>query len=235
MCYRRVEELRTVVESVQALQPSKIYFHLHSANDEQAQAEVEAVLIYIESYEGVKEVRYAPEPLGIYRSMALALNWVAKHEDVFYVFEDDVPIRFGAEKEITPIMNQLSELRYGVFKFGLEKAKVNFWGWAVTKSTVELLTKFDFQNVDYELARPMLDERSPRTHLAGIQHLYRHNRPMAWDDEYDFIIKYLRIPLLQTENEHTDHIGFTSTRGANGQDVPDNNRAVIFINGEIQL
>jgi hypothetical protein len=234
MCYRRVDELQKVVESVQALNPSIIYFHLHAANTDEGQKDVEAVLDFIENYQGTNVLKYVPEPLGIYHGIKLALQWISEKEESFFVFEDDVPILPNAELEILPKMQELTESGFGVLKFGQENKKGIFWGWATTKKTVQVLLDFDFQKVEIEKAKKFLDEKSPNTHLLGIQHLYRNNRFMAWDDEFHFIINYLNIPVLHTDNECTVHIGAVSTRGANGADVPDNNRVVTFIDGVIQ-
>lgn len=235
MCYKRVDELRQVVESVQNLNPSCIYFHVHAASSHEDQDQVEAVLDFIENYQGEKVLKYVKEPLGIYLSMASALNWVAENEESFFVFEDDVPIIDGSARYILAKMQELQESKLGILKFGLEMKKVNFWGWAITASAVPLFTNFSFENVTIEDSREFLDPKSPDIHLKGIKHLYANNRPMAWDDEYDFIAKYLKIPVIYTDIESTNHIGHTTTRGANGNDVPDNNRHVTFINGVIQL
>lgn len=234
MCYKRVTELAQVLESVKPLNPSKIYFHLHGSDNEAEQLEVDKVLEFIQNYEGEKSFKYVLNPLGIYKAIGSALTWIAEHEKQFFVFEDDITVNTGSETCILEKMQELEKQEIGVLKFGLEKHKSVFWGWALTAKTVPLFTDFNFQKTTVENAIGFLDTKSPNTHLAGLKILYQDNRPMAWDDEYGFIIDYLKIPVIETDQEHTTHIGAISTRGANGLDVPDNNRVVTFINGVLQ-
>jgi len=232
MCYRRVAELAQVLESVKALNPTKIYFHLHTSDNEAEQMEVDKVFEFIQNYEGEKEFKYVLNPLGIYHSMKSALDWVIEKEKTFFVFEDDIVVNENSETEILAKMQELEKLHVGVLKFGQEKEKAIFWGWACTANAANQLINFDFKDISLESALHVLDKISPKTHLEGLKHLYSLCRPMAWDDEYEFILKYMNIPVLETVNECTKHIGTVSTRGANGADVSLNNRSVTFINGK---
>lgn len=232
ICYRRTELLQQVIDSVQALKPSKIYFHIHDANEVEAQKEVDSVLQLIKSYEGEKEVLHIAESLGVYDSIKSGLKWISKENDTFFVFEDDVILNENSAEIVLEHMHKLHEKGEGILKFGLFKHWPVYWGWGCTRIASEVFTTFSFDDVTFEKTEHLKSIQS-ETHLKGLKHMYAKMQKMAWDDEYGFIQEYTNMSVIETEDAHTTHLGVESTRVGNGIDIPFKNWLVIFENGEI--
>ena len=224
MCYKRVDELKKVVNSLLRLDVSKIYFHLHSSPDEQYK--VKEVLYYINSIDFPKEVIYIDKPLGCRKSFFSALSYISKREDKFYFIEDDILIN-GDIDLINKEMNSFE----GILKFG-ERSDYQgiFWGWALTKKAANTILNCDFMNLTYKESFFLWENKM---HYIGAMELFRRNKVQAWDDEVGMIIKLYNIPTAII-GEHTKHIGEISSR-VNG--IPDGelkgNNYVTYVNGEL--
>ena len=126
ICYQRSVELLKVIESVKALNPSKIYFHIHDSDNTEDQILVDEAKAVIESYQGAKEVLHSKELLGTYNSIVSAFKWIAKTESTFYVFEDDI-VFTGNAKAVQKAIQKLDKTGNGILKFGERNKLPIFW------------------------------------------------------------------------------------------------------------
>lgn len=230
LAYRRKEELEKVLASIEALNPSKVYIHLHDAPNEAHQKEVEAVKALVRRYSGQKDLKYIKEPLGVRKSMYSALEWIASKEEVFMVFEDDVVLKDGSKEELLAAMARLKE-EGGILKFGPHPKMGVFWGWATNSETAKKIISTDITSIPYEEMKPYFEDKY---HYRGIMELFRREMHQAWDDEFDMIAKVTGVNIIETENVITEHIGKVSTRTDNGIDIGFGvGSHVMFVNGKM--
>lgn len=222
LAYRRAEELQKVIDSVQQLQPSCIYFHFHDRNVDDDLLETDAVKQVIKAYKGNKKVNYVKEYLGCYKAMKHALAWVSELEDKFFVFEDDVVLKKGAVE----VAEKFDALEKGILKFGDNATTPTFWGWALDKETAKTIAEFDVEEFQLEDVK----EQVGTAHFRGWKELTKRGFMLAWDDECALIAKIKGIETTITSKSYTTHIGKTST-----QEEPkkDEIRHVTFINGKL--
>lgn len=222
LAYRRADELQKVIDSVQQLQPSCIYFHLHDRAGEDDLLEVDSVKAVIKAYKGNKKINYVKEYLGCYKAMKHALAWVSELEDKFFVFEDDVVLK----KNATEVIEKFDALEKGILKFGDNATTPTFWGWAVDKETAKTIANFDVEEFTQEDVKKLVGN----AHFRGWKELAKRGLMLAWDDECALIAKIKGIETTITSKSYTDHIGKQSTQEGY---VKDEIRHVTFINGKL--
>lgn len=222
LAYRRADELQKVIDSVQQLQPSCIYFHLHDRAGEDDLLEVDSVKAVIKAYKGNKKINYVKEYLGCYKAMKHALAWVSELEDKFFVFEDDVVLK----KNATEVIEKFDALEKGILKFGDNATTPTFWGWAVDKETAKTIVNFDVEEFTQEDVKGLIGN----AHFRGWKELAKRGLMLAWDDECALIAKIKGIETTITSKSYTDHIGKQSTQEGY---VKDEIRHVTFINGKL--
>lgn len=222
LAYRRADELQKVIDSVQQLQPSCIYFHLHDRAGEDDLLEVDSVKAVIKAYKGNKKINYVKEYLGCYKAMKHALAWVSELEDKFFVFEDDVVLK----KNATEVIEKFDALEKGILKFGDNATTPTFWGWAVDKETAKTIANFDVEEFSQEDVKKLVGN----AHFRGWKELAKRGLMLAWDDECALIAKIKGIETTITSKSYTDHIGKQSTQEGY---VKDEIRHVTFINGKL--
>ena len=227
ICYQRSVELLKVIESVKALNPSKIYFHIHDSDNTEDQILVDEAKAVIESYQGAKEVLHSKELLGTYNSIVSAFKWIAKTESTFYVFEDDI-VFTGNAKAVQKAIQKLDKTGNGILKFGERNKLPIFWGWACTAKSAIDFCEFDFTKLNYEDFKKNVHSED---HFKALVHMYKQDSHMAWDDEFDFVQKCTNMNVDITEQEHTQHIGEITTRKASDKFE---NWSVHLIDGVIQ-
>ena len=227
ICYQRSVELLKVIESVKALNPSKIYFHIHDSDNTEDQILVDEAKAVIESYQGAKEVLHSKELLGTYNSFVSAFKWIAKTESTFYVFEDDI-VFTGNAKAVQKAIQKLDKTGNGILKFGERNKLPIFWGWACTAKSAIDFCEFDFTKLNYEEIKHCVISEE---HLKALVYLFEQDKHMAWDDEFDFVQKATNMNSIVTEEEHTQHIGIVTTRKVN---KTFGNWSVHLIDGVIQ-
>jgi GR25 family glycosyltransferase involved in LPS biosynthesis len=230
LAYRRSEELIKVIESVQQLKPSKIYFHIHDAPNEEQQKDVELAKAVIRAYKGPKETKYSKEPLGVRASLYTAVRWVAEKEPLFFVFEDDVVLRKGSSKKILKMTGELAK-KGGLLKFGPNRDKGVFWGWAATSKEILEILDTDVSSIPYDTMSPYFEDKY---HYLGIMEMYKREMNMAWDDELNMVAKVKGTNIITSKKEMTAHIGKVSTRTGNGLDKGFGEGSyIMFKNGKI--
>lgn len=222
LAYRRADELQKVIDSVQQLQPSCIYFHLHDRAGEDDLLEVDSVKAVIKAYKGNKKINYVKEYLGCYKAMKHALAWVSELEDKFFVFEDDVVLK----KNATEVIEKFDALEKGILKFGDNATTPTFWGWAVDKETAKTIVNFDVEEFTQEDVKGLIGN----AHFRGWKELAKRGLMLAWDDECALIAKIKGIETTITSKSYTNHIGKQSTQEGY---VKDEIRHVTFINGKL--
>lgn len=230
LAYRRTKELLMVLKSVEQLNPSRIYFHIHDAPDLEQQKEVDKVKKIITDYSGPKDISYSRKPLGVQESMRSAIGWIASQESQFYVFEDDIVLRPESSTVLNKAMKRLEE-KGGILKFGENRGKGVYWGWAARSVAVLGIINQNILNIDPELIIPRCESK---IHYRGLMELYKkeHSKAQSWDDEFALLTKVLDINEILTEEQLTDHIGTTSTRTSNGIDkIFGSGTHVMFKNG----
>jgi hypothetical protein len=204
LAYKRSEELQKVIDSVQKLNPSCIYFHLHDKLDEDGEFEVDSVKSVIKAYTGEKKVLYVKEYLGCYKAMKSALKWVSGFEDKFYVFEDDVVL----DKVDTNLTRKYDALESGILKFGASSQIPAFWGWAVTSDVAKQIAEFDIEEVTDKDVKGIVQV----DFFVGWKELCRRGLGIAWDDETAIICKMKGINVVCTDKVYTTHIGVVSSQ-----------------------
>lgn len=227
MCYKRVDELEKVVNSLRQLNISKYYFHLHSAPDEEGQKQVMKVFEYINSLDLNKEVIYKNEPLGCRKAFFSALKHISKQEDKFLFIEDDIVINPDSESVLRSEMESLK----GILKFGPAADNQGiFWGWALTKRVSNTILNTDIKSLTYNESSHMWNNE---IHYKGFLELLSRNKTQPWDDEVGQIIKLHHIPVKVIPSIVTN-IGEVSTRvgGIPDGDIKGNNY-VTFVNGKL--
>ena len=209
LAYRRTMELLQVLESLKQLNPSVVYFHIHNAPNEEEQREVEEVKKIITSYSDFpKQVKYSKEPLGVRDSLIKCLEWISEKETQFYVFEDDIVLKPNSAKQLDKYMSKLSK-EDGVLKFGSEKHRPVYWGWATTATTSKMLIDKAVWNMPEELIAPHFQDI---WHYRGVMEAFKRGLVIPWDDEFGIITKALSINEILSDAELTDHIGYVTTR-----------------------
>lgn len=214
LAYRRTKELELVLESIEQLKPSVVYFHIHGSNDKIEQEEVNEVKTLIGSYKGKKEIKYSPEPLGVRTSMYSALAWISEVEKTFFVIEDDIVLRKNSVKTLAKYMPAL-EKEGGVFKFGQYRGYPVYWGWATTSETAKKLIDKAVWELPEDIVMPHFQDSF---HYKGTMELHRRGQYHAWDDEFGLVTKIFGIKEIHSKEQLTDHIGFVSTREGNNID-----------------
>jgi len=230
LAYRRVVELQATLDALEQLNPSIVYFHIHDAPNEEHQKEVNEVKKLISLYKKPKEVKYSKEPLGVRASCYTALEWIASKEEIFFVFEDDIVLKKSSSAKIGKLMDRL-EKEDGVVKFGENRERPVYWGWATTANSVKRLIATNIIDMDAEVVMPYFESR---LHYKGMMELYKRRMTQAWDDEFGMLSKVLGINEILSEETLTDHIGVFSTRVENGIDEGFGmNTHVMFRNGKL--
>ena len=222
MCYKRLDELQLVVDSLINAGASKIYFHLHPTIPE---SEItDQIKAYIDSLIIDKELLYSEEPLGCRKSFFTSLKFIAEKENKFLFIEDDIVLN----EDIKDLKDNLDSLD-GILKFG-PKSEVQgvFWGWALDKKSALKILETDLFELSYNETKELWENE---IHYKGTMELLRRKKVFAWDDEVGMIIKHCNIP-VKTMESIVENIGNVSTREG---DIPDGNPQgdsyVIYENG----
>jgi len=209
LAYRRTMELLQVLESLKQLNPSVVYFHIHNAPTEEEQKEVEEVKSLIKAYgDFPKKIKYSKVPLGVRDSLLVCLDWITEEEKQFYVFEDDIVLKPNSAKELDNYMSQL-EKEDGVLKFGSDRKRPVYWGWATTAETAKRLVDKSVWDMPEELIAPYFQDI---WHYKGIMEAFKRGNMIPWDDEFGIITKALNLNEILSDTDLTEHIGHVTTR-----------------------
>jgi len=227
LCYKRVDELKQVVNSLLQLDLDKYYFHIHSASNEADQVLVDNVLGYIETLPYNKEVVYVEQPLGCRKAFFSALSYIAEREDKFYFIEDDIVLNPDSALTLNSEIDSLQ----GVLKFGPSAEKLGiFWGWALDKDTANSILNTNLYEIGYESCKAVFEDE---IHYRGFIELHNRGKVQPWDDEVGQILKLNSISVKVLPNCVTN-IGMVSSRegGIPDGDI-DGDNYVIFVNGKL--